>query len=122
MPSFGREVKLWVPCRIFTARKKSPAVVVEVVTDRAKLAGHSRPKSFPPSLTEGSVRPEQSVASPGGGGPRAQSGFGAVREIGRTLRAIWGRPTGCRGLGQVDCPPEMKGERNTKRRTKGRAT
>jgi hypothetical protein len=51
MPSFGREVKLWVPCRIFTARKRSLAVSVEVVTFLAR--------SFPPSLIEGSVRPEQ---------------------------------------------------------------
>jgi hypothetical protein len=30
MPSFGREVKVWVPCRIFTARERSLAVFVEV--------------------------------------------------------------------------------------------
>jgi hypothetical protein len=39
MPSFGREVKLWVTCRIFTARKRSLAVSVEVVTDKTKLPG-----------------------------------------------------------------------------------
>jgi hypothetical protein len=44
---------------------------MEVVTDRAKLAGQFSPESFPPSRTEGSAWPEQSAASPGRAGGRA---------------------------------------------------
>jgi hypothetical protein len=83
--------------QIFSGRKKSPAVVREVVTDRAKLPGQFLAQSCPPSLIEGSVRLEQSVASPGGGGPRARSGFGAICEMaahsersGAALRGVAG--------------------------------
>jgi hypothetical protein len=47
MPSFGREVKLLVPCRIY-GTLKSLAVSVEVVTDKAKVAGHFSPEAFLP--------------------------------------------------------------------------
>jgi hypothetical protein len=95
---------------------------VEVVTDRAKLAGQFSPESFPPSLTEGSARPEQSVASLVERGAARSEWFRGHPQDGHTLRAIWGRPAGCRGLGRVECPQEMMKEHKHKRRTKGRAT
>jgi hypothetical protein len=50
MPSFGREVKLFAPCRRFAACKKIPVIYVEVgiagKIDRPVLA------RFRPSLTD----------------------------------------------------------------------
>jgi hypothetical protein len=55
------------------------------------------------------------------GAARSEWFWGHPRD-GRTLRAIWGRPAGCRGLGRVEFPQEMTEEHKHKRRTKGRAT
>jgi hypothetical protein len=47
--SFGREVKLWLPCRRFTACKKIPECYVEVGYLQAKnLPAHFSPTEFPP--------------------------------------------------------------------------
>ena len=43
-PSFGREVKPFVPCRRFTACKRSLNVDVEVGHFQAKFIGHFSPK------------------------------------------------------------------------------
>jgi len=47
-PSFGREVKPWVPCRRFTACKISPECYVEVGHLQAKFTGHFSPHIVPP--------------------------------------------------------------------------
>jgi len=39
-PPFGREVKLWVPCRRFTACKRSPECYMDVGHLQAKFACH----------------------------------------------------------------------------------
>jgi hypothetical protein len=41
--SFGREVKLWVPCRRFTACKRSPEWYVEFGHFQNKFTGHFSP-------------------------------------------------------------------------------
>jgi hypothetical protein len=53
MPSFGREVKTFVPFRRFAARKRTLFDYVEVGS-QAKLVGHFS-LEVPPSLTEVSV-------------------------------------------------------------------
>jgi hypothetical protein len=53
MPSFGREVKQFVPCRRFTAQKRTLLDYVKVGSLRPNYSDISRSK-FPPSLTEGS--------------------------------------------------------------------
>jgi hypothetical protein len=53
MPSFGREVKLWVPYRRFAARKRTLLDYVEVGSLRPNYSDISGSK-FPPSLTGGS--------------------------------------------------------------------
>jgi hypothetical protein len=45
-PSFGREVKLCVPRRRFTSRKRSPEFYVEVGHLQDKFTGHFSPKYF----------------------------------------------------------------------------
>jgi hypothetical protein len=45
-PFFGRVVKLWVPCRRFTARKRSPECYVEVEHLQDKFTGHFSPTYF----------------------------------------------------------------------------
>jgi hypothetical protein len=52
MPSFGREVKQFVPCHRFAARKRTLLDYVEVKSLRPNYSDVSRSK-FPPSLTEG---------------------------------------------------------------------
>jgi hypothetical protein len=52
MPSFGREVKQFVLCRRFAARKRTLLDYVEVGSLRPNYPDVSRSK-FPPSLTEG---------------------------------------------------------------------
>jgi hypothetical protein len=52
MPSFGRGVKQFVPCRRFAARKRTLLDYVEVESIRPNYSDISRSK-FPPSLTEG---------------------------------------------------------------------
>jgi hypothetical protein len=42
-PSFGREVKLWIPRRRFTACKKIPECYVEVGNLQAKFTGYFSP-------------------------------------------------------------------------------
>jgi hypothetical protein len=53
MPSFGSEVKQFVPCRRFAARKTTLLDYVEVRSLRPNYSDISRSK-FSPSLTEGS--------------------------------------------------------------------
>jgi hypothetical protein len=48
MPSFGREVKQFVPCRRFAARKRTLLDYVEVESLRPNYSDVSRSK-FPPS-------------------------------------------------------------------------
>jgi hypothetical protein len=53
VPSFGREVKQFVPCRRFAACKRTLLDYVEVGSLRPNYSDISRSK-FPPSLTGGS--------------------------------------------------------------------
>jgi hypothetical protein len=55
MPPFRREVKQFVLCRRFVARKRTLLDYVEVGTLRQNYSNVSRSK-FPPSLTEGLQR------------------------------------------------------------------
>jgi hypothetical protein len=52
VPSFGREVKQFVPCRRSAVRKRTLLDYVEVESLRPNYSDVSRSK-FPPSLTEG---------------------------------------------------------------------
>jgi hypothetical protein len=47
-PSFGREVKLWVPCRRFTACERTPECYVEVGHLQAKFTGTFLAHIVPP--------------------------------------------------------------------------
>jgi hypothetical protein len=55
MPSFGREVKQFVPCRRFAALKRTLLDYVEVESLRPNYSDVSRSK-FTPSQTEGLLR------------------------------------------------------------------
>jgi hypothetical protein len=63
MPSFGREVKQFVPCRRFVARKGTLLDYVEVKSLRPNYSDVSRSK-FPPSLTEGLQRSSGCAGAP----------------------------------------------------------
>jgi hypothetical protein len=63
MPSFGREVKQFVPCRRFAARKRTLLDYVEVGFLRPNYSDVSHSK-FPPSLTEGLQRSSRFAGAP----------------------------------------------------------
>jgi hypothetical protein len=63
MPSFGREVKQFVPCRRFAARKRTLLDYVEVESLSPNYSDISRSK-FPPSLTEGLQRSSRCAGAP----------------------------------------------------------
>jgi hypothetical protein len=63
MPSFGREVKRFVPCRRFAARKRTLLDYAEVEILRPNYSDVSRSK-FPPSLTEGLQRSSMCAGAP----------------------------------------------------------
>jgi hypothetical protein len=63
MPSFGREVKQFVPCRRFAACKRTLLDYVEFGSLRPNYSDVSRSK-FPPSLTEGLQRSSRCAGAP----------------------------------------------------------
>jgi hypothetical protein len=63
MPSFGREVKQFVPCRRLAARKRTLLDYVEVRSLRPNYSDVSRSK-FPPALTEGLQRSSRCAGAP----------------------------------------------------------
>jgi hypothetical protein len=65
MLSFGREVKLWVPCRRFAARERTLTITWKS-NRKGKIQSAIFPPSFPPSLTEGSARARAVRGSPMG--------------------------------------------------------
>jgi hypothetical protein len=72
----------------------------------------SRPflaRSFPPSLIEGFVRPEQFEALPRGSGPHARSGSGLSTRESRTLGAVRGPLRGAAGSVGMDAPRDDGG-------------
>jgi hypothetical protein len=109
MPSFGREVDL--------RHVENPLLLRGSRIDKAKLSRPSLARSFPPSLIEGSVRPEQFGALPRGRGPHTRSGSEHSTREGRTLRAVRGPPR----ARSMRVPLEMTGGRQKHdRRTMGR--
>jgi hypothetical protein len=58
MTSFGREVKLWVPCPRFMARK-NPLRLRWSRIDKTKFDRPFLARSFPSSLIKGSILPER---------------------------------------------------------------
>jgi hypothetical protein len=64
-PSFGREVKQFVTCRRFAARKRSLVDYVEVESLRPNYSDVSSSK-FPASLTEGLQRSSRFAGAPRG--------------------------------------------------------
>jgi hypothetical protein len=63
MPSLGREVKQFVPCRRCAARKRTLLDYVEVESLRPNYSDVSRSK-FPPSLTEGLQQSSRCAGAP----------------------------------------------------------
>jgi hypothetical protein len=63
IPSFGREVKQFVPCRKFAARKRTLLDYVEFESLGPNNSDVSRSK-FPPSLTEGLQRSSRCAGAP----------------------------------------------------------
>jgi hypothetical protein len=63
MPSFGREVKQFVPCRRFAVRKRTLLDYVEVGSLRPNYSDVSC-SMFPPSLTEGLQRSSRCAGAP----------------------------------------------------------
>jgi hypothetical protein len=63
MPSFGREVMQFVPCRRFAARKRTLLDYVEVESLRPNYSDVSRSK-FPQFLAEGLQRSSRCAGAP----------------------------------------------------------